>query len=314
MQFEQLIYAVTIAKHKSITYAANQLYLSQSALTKSMNRLEEELGVKLFIRSASPIQLTSAGEYFIEEAKKLLAMKEHIEIGIKSFSERHTGYLRVGMGPGRGEYWSPFILSRYYNLYPDVDVEVIGESMLDLEKKLLNRELDVCIVGIYGHTNPRLEYELICEERMLFTIPKGHPCLAGYEIPEDSFDTPLVIRPESLQGQNFITSKQGFAVTRMLEDILNRNHITPGSVKHTLSIDAAYIMSSEGMGISYVYDSSKFQDDYDGQPVFCVLEGDEEVCSFMTAVRANEEISPLVRAFIHTARDSVRILKTTKEI
>ena len=314
MQFEQLIYAVTIAEQRNITYAANRLYLSQSALTKSMNRLEEELGVKLFNRSASPIQLTAAGEYFITEAKKILSLKEKMEEGMKSFSEPHTGTIRVGMGPGRGEYWSPFILSRYHNLYPEVEVEIIGESMLDLENKLLNNELDICIVGVSGEQDPRLSYEMICQERMLFTIPRGHACLSGYTVPRDSFDTPLMIHPDTLQGQTFITSKPGYAVTKQLEDILERNHIIPGAVKHAMSIDAAYIMSTEGMGISYVYDTCKFQSGYFNKPVFCVLEEDEEVCSFMTAVRASEEPSPLVSAFIHAVKDSVRMLKTTQEM
>ena len=61
MNFEQLQYVLTIAEQNSITKAANQLYLSQSALTKSMNRLEDELGVKLFDRLSTPIHLTAAG-------------------------------------------------------------------------------------------------------------------------------------------------------------------------------------------------------------------------------------------------------------
>lgn len=314
MNFEQLQYVLTIAEQNSITKAANQLYLSQSALTKSMNRLEDELGVKLFDRLSTPIHLTAAGAYFVKQARIILSQKEQMERGLQQFSEQYHGKIRVGMGPGRAEYWAPFILSRFWKLYPDIQVDIITDSMLELEKKLLDHEVDLCILSLPEYNNPQISYSMICRERLLFTIPQTHECLKGYEIPKDSFDTPLIIHPETLEKQDFVTAKEGFAITRSLENILERNNITPKSVMHMMSIDAAYIMSVEGDKISYVYDICKFQGGYLNTPVFCVLAGDEETCTFQTAVRSDEEISFILKEFIRITKDAVRQVKKTNEI
>jgi DNA-binding transcriptional LysR family regulator len=101
-----------------------------------MNRLEDELGVKLFDRLSTPIHLTAAGAYFVKQARIILSQKEQMERGLQQFSEQYHGKIRVGMGPGRAEYWAPFILSRFWKLYPDIQVEIITDSMLELEKKL----------------------------------------------------------------------------------------------------------------------------------------------------------------------------------
>ena len=69
MTFEQLSYAVAVAQEKNISKAAERLFISQSALTKSLNRLEEELGIKIFDRNVVPVRLTFAGECYIEKAK-----------------------------------------------------------------------------------------------------------------------------------------------------------------------------------------------------------------------------------------------------
>ena len=83
---------------------------------------------------------------------------------------------------------------------------------------------------------------------------------------------------------------------------------------HMMSIDAAYIMSVEGDKISYVYDICKFQGGYLNTPVFCVLAGDEETCTFQTAVRSDEEISFILKEFIRITKDAVRQVKKTNEI
>ncbi len=314
MNFEQLQYVITIAEQNSITKAANLLYLSQSALTKSMNRLEDELGVKLFDRLSTPIHLTAAGAYFVKQSRVILEEKDRLENGLQKFTDQHKGTLRVGMGPGRAEYWSPFILSRFWKLYPNIQVDIVTDSMLALEEKLLNKEVDVCIVSPSVSADPGISYYEICRERLLFVIPRGMECLRGYRIPKDSFDKPLVIRPETLNGQPFVTSKEGFSITRDLENILARHNIVPSSVMHMMSIDAAYIMATEGERISYVYDICKFQGGYYKTPVFCVLEDDEEVCVFQAAVRREDEIPFMEKEFIRITKEAVRQIKKTNEI
>lgn len=73
MLYEKLNYIIAIAEERNLTQAAKRLYISQPTLTLYLNRLENELGVKLFDRSKSPVTLTDAGAYYLEKMKKIYA-------------------------------------------------------------------------------------------------------------------------------------------------------------------------------------------------------------------------------------------------
>ena len=97
MLYEKLNYVLAIAEERNLTRAAKRLFISQPTLTLYLNRLEAELGVKLFDRSKTPIGLTEAGNYYIGEMKKIYASEQLLRNDIK-FIANPSQTLIVGIG------------------------------------------------------------------------------------------------------------------------------------------------------------------------------------------------------------------------
>ncbi|WP_302375729.1 LysR family transcriptional regulator [uncultured Gemmiger sp.] len=97
---DRLNYLTTLAEEQSITRAAARLFISQPALTAFLKRTEEELGVRLFDRSTTPIRITKAGAYYLSELEKICVMQDRLHQELSDFSS-HDPELRINIGIGR---------------------------------------------------------------------------------------------------------------------------------------------------------------------------------------------------------------------
>jgi len=152
-------------KTKNITHAADLLYINQSALSKRIIAIEEELGVTLMIRSRQGIHFTAEGEkvlYYSQEAKKLLElMREDLKEGNITIS----GTLRAGISINYSQYNLPQILSEYKKKFPNVTTHITTEYSRNIFLKIMNSEIDVAVVrGEFSWNENRilLEKENIC--------------------------------------------------------------------------------------------------------------------------------------------------------
>ena len=96
MNFNQLKYFVSVADHLSFSYAADENYITQTAMTQQIRALEEDLGVKLIDRSTRPISLTPAGNTFILDARRILKRMNDARERAREASSGITGTLRIG--------------------------------------------------------------------------------------------------------------------------------------------------------------------------------------------------------------------------
>lgn len=110
MDLTKYHYVEMIAEMKSISRAAQKLYISQPALTKSLARLEQELGVRLFDRSSTPIRLTYAGERYLQGMKNIAAMKYQLDKELEEIADMRKGRLVIGIPDTRSQRWLPHIV------------------------------------------------------------------------------------------------------------------------------------------------------------------------------------------------------------
>lgn len=306
MNFDHFEYVLAIAKFGNLTKAAEHLFISQSALTKSMNRLEYELGVKLFDRLSSPIRLTGAGEYFATEAEKLLSHKDLMEKNLQEFSEFKQGKITVGMGPGRSEYWLPHILAEFWKWYPDIKVKVITGGMEFLEKELTERRLDLCFLSLPEFSCELFNYDLIKEERLLLSVPPNHSVLTDLCISEHSFGNPVILNPAQLNRQHFLSAPRHHGITLSLHRLIDRFHIVPADITPFTSIDLAYALSAEGLGIAYIFETCAHYPGYYKQPVFCTIGEKPEMSAIMAAWHKKDAPTMLVRAFVQITKEVIQ--------
>ena len=152
-------------KTKNITHAADLLYINQSALSKRIIAIEEELGVTLMVRSRQGIHFTPEGEkvlYYSQEAKKLLELMRE---DLKDDNKVISGTLRAGISINYSQYNLPQILSEYKKKFPNVTTHITTEYSRNLFFKITNGEVDIAIVRgefPWNENKILLEEENIC--------------------------------------------------------------------------------------------------------------------------------------------------------
>ncbi|MGX1450155.1 DNA-binding transcriptional LysR family regulator [Cytobacillus horneckiae] len=172
MTFEQLRHILEVAKTKSLTVAANNLYLSLSALSQSISTLEAELDVAIFKRSRSGAKLTPEGEVLIHKAEQILSdVDEFKEIAL-SYTETLHGHIRIATIPGP----TTALLSAVFSFKkenPHVTVELQELGPKEITDKLLNQEVDVGLL-VAGQTlevsEERFHFEPLLEGKLVIAV------------------------------------------------------------------------------------------------------------------------------------------------
>lgn len=171
MNWNQLRYVVTVADERSITHAAEKLYLSQPSLSLSIKSLEQELGLALFQRDQGSLNLTYAGELFYQWASSVLCSYAQLNLKLADIAGEKRSLLRVGISPHRSSILMPAILERFYYAHPACEVRLIELPTYALRKQLEERELDVMIDTPHPDTASFVS-ELLVEEEIILAVPE----------------------------------------------------------------------------------------------------------------------------------------------
>lgn len=145
---QRLKYFVTLAKLKNYTKAAQELYISQPALSKQIVSLEEDLGVKLFDRNTKQVRLTFAGEVLFEQAKLLIAQEENIRHQLNIASKVEKVNLIIGNSTGWGTYHLPYVFNRLIIEYPNVSISLRQYNYSVILQNLSRKLINIAIVRV----------------------------------------------------------------------------------------------------------------------------------------------------------------------
>ena len=128
MDYKQYDYILTVAEEKSISKAAKKLFISQPSLSQYINRIEKHLGVNLFDRSTTPLELTYEGELFIETALKIKQLNEQLKKKFDDITELKSGRLNIGLTPSKANNPLPIILPCFKKNYPNIELIITEAS------------------------------------------------------------------------------------------------------------------------------------------------------------------------------------------
>jgi DNA-binding transcriptional LysR family regulator len=137
---------IIINVEKSITRAANRLYLSQPALTYRLDNLEKEMNTPLFIRSTKGIRFTSAGQRLVTFAEKMLHQYDDIKKYITADADSVSGTLRLGCSAVFAHNQLPLLLKEFHQKYPLIDMALHAALSNDILKKIRKEEIDIAII------------------------------------------------------------------------------------------------------------------------------------------------------------------------
>lgn len=241
MELSQLRAFVTVIESGSFTRASDELYVTQSGVSRAVASLESELGVRLLVRSRAGIGTTDAGERLLEHARVILSRVESIRQGATDSSELRVGRLRLGGFPSVCARLLPGLVRAFERDYPGVEVSLSEGSGQEVAEWVRKGSVDV---GFTSLPVGGLEGIPIAVDRMFAVLPPDHPGASARE--------PLEIG--LLPAEDFILPRGHDE--EIITGVLERAGIVP-RVKFTLR-DATTILSmvEEGLGWSIVNEMS----------------------------------------------------------
>lgn len=168
---------LAVADLGSFRSAAESLHLSQSAVSRRVDKLEEALGVDLFVRTTRRVELTTIGRTFVHKARAVMNELESALLGIADFAERISGEVTVACVPSAVGYFLPAVIGDFHRLHPRIRVRLIDESSADILLAVANGEADLGLTYI-GTQEPDIEFEPLLDDPFVVACPREH-ALAG---------------------------------------------------------------------------------------------------------------------------------------
>jgi DNA-binding transcriptional LysR family regulator len=288
MDIRQMKYFIAVVEERSFTKAAEKLFIAQPPLSRAIQNLEEELEVSLLLRNPRSIELTEAGRYFYENAKKIV----HSEVHLKKMTQQIGGAhhtLRIGY-IGSAIYSELAECIKSYRLqYPQIAIHVEAMNTLTQIEALKSGKIDIGI-GRLKTLDLEIERIILKEERLYVAFYKEHPLLQEKNnqvlVLEDIVNEPLILFPDTAQP-NFLSNILETFSTKM---------ITPSNLFEPVrDVQSALGLVMSGLGISIV--SEGLVNIYSKDLIFIPLNEACAVTPIILSHRKNESYT-LVENFI----------------
>ena len=148
MNARQMQYAILLSKIRNFTQVAEELNITQPALSKQILSLEKELGLKLFDRDTMPVTLTPAGEHFVREAQELLYKEEQLVKSMEEYRLGNEGRLVIGVSPFRSLYLIPGLVKKVKQKYPGIRICLHEPTSDQIRKEAAEGKYDFAIVNL----------------------------------------------------------------------------------------------------------------------------------------------------------------------
>ncbi|WP_186757143.1 LysR family transcriptional regulator [Echinicola salinicaeni] len=254
----------TVAKRLNFTKAAEELYITQPAVTKHIRQIEAHYKVKLFDRQGSKISLTPAGHSLFEYAEQIFAIYRNLEFEMNNFAQSHRGLLRIGASTTVAQYLLPPILASFHDKFKDIRLSLTTGNTEQIERLLQNQEIDLGVIE--GHSKQTLfKYTEFIKDELLLIARTGHPkAKKGIISKEELLETSLLLR------------EPGSGTLEVIAHALKPLGIKLGQLKKEMQLGSTesikrYLMNSNAMAFLSVFTVLKELENKE----FSVIEMDE---------------------------------------
>ena len=258
MNIKHLQALIAVAEAGSITRAADQIFIAQPALSQRLSALEDELAVKLYVRSRQGVQLTDVGQKLYAHAKHIVKFSEEALSDIKSEEELPSGHVNIGCQSSLAKFLGPRIIEAVQEKYPKIVLSFLSGQSEELYKSLadstielgiLHKDIYVCNESSVLHceelfSTSTLQYFDLFKEEIFYCQPKIDDAANEGE----SRSTPI----DELSNAQLILPPMSHAITRNLRWILDKHGAIQQPLAHTNSTDTILDLISRGMATSFL--------------------------------------------------------------
>ncbi len=247
INFQNLKYFEVVARTEHFTQAASELFISQSALSKAISNLEQEIGVPLFERHGRNVQLTRYGKIFRDYVHQgNLTVEEGIH-QIQDMANIRTGEIRISSIFTMGANFIPDVISSYIQTYPNANIFFTQKATKEIISDVISGETDLGFCGEYIKQKKyeKIASELVLTEELCLLVRKDHP-LASRE----SIDFREVV------NETFVGYNKNTGIIHSIERTLRNAGITTElNIKYSATEDSTIVsMVRSGLGIALIAD------------------------------------------------------------
>ena len=240
MEMQQLRYVVAVARTGNFSRAAEQCHVSQPSLSQQIQKLEDELGERLFDRLKRQTKLTPHGEAFLQRAVHIL---EEVDAAKREATEAKgllRGTVAIGVLPTIAPYLLPDAMARFTEKYPGVEVIVQEDTTVRLLKLALAYEIDFALASQPVH-DPRLEVRELFTEELLLVLPPGH-----------RLTRKRAVNAADLEGERLIVMKEGHCLGDQVLGFCNHRDLRPQISFRSAQLETVQALVRAGLGISLI--------------------------------------------------------------
>jgi DNA-binding transcriptional LysR family regulator len=230
-----------VAKNKNISKAANELFISQPAITQTIQKLESILETKLFYRTKKGVELTNDGDFLYDYIKFSIESLNSVKKKLNE-SRNHKKVVRIGSGTTLIKNCLIEPLKKFKELYPDVLIEINHDVSHELLRKLDNNLLDIAILKFPCDKSDNYELEVIQREQDAFV---GNSKNYG-----DYKDK--IFSPSELNSLPLVLQSSESSTRKFLDEICYKNHVTLNGMYELVSYGLVLDFVKEGLGIGFI--------------------------------------------------------------
>ncbi len=289
MELRHLRTIAAVARHDSLTKAGEELYLSQSAISQQIRRLELELGFEVFRRTSRHVELTAEGRVILGCAQRVLAEVDGLHDELEEVTGLLRGKLRIGGVYPTGPYDLFGMLADFRAAHPEVEVHMVEDTQDDTLAALRADDLDCAFTALDPDTlGDEFAATLLWEEEIVVALPAGH-----------GLCTRSRITFEELAAEDFIAYRDNSALRRRLERTMAARGREPRHAFLSTEMAAVRALASKVLGVAVLPRSVAEQP---GPPIELRPIGPERLTWPVALVwRAGRRQTPAGKAFLQVA-------------
>lgn len=231
---------VAVVDHGTFAAAAQILNLSQPALSRRVEKLEDALGVKLFDRTKRKVELTAVGRSFSHRARHALNEVENALFGTRDLAERMSGEVVIACVPSTVRYFLPDVIRTYHARYPGIRIRVLDDTATEILTAVTKSNADFGLTYI-GTQEPDIDFVPVFEEQFVAACPKNHPLAKKRHVTW-----------ADIAQYDYMTVAQGSANRTLIDNALTKLPLRPKWYCEVRHIPALVSLIEAGLGIGVV--------------------------------------------------------------
>lgn len=242
MNTRQIEYMLVIAEERNMVRASERLFISQSALSQTVIKLEDELGCKLFYRGARELTLTDEGQAYIQGAKEIMEIRNRTYRTISDMKQ-HKKYC-IGVSSRSGLERFLIASGRMEGKWKEIQFYAVEDTFRNLYIKLQNEQLCLIIVSWNSLDDILLPYEILKKEEILLVASSTAQGL------EEAY--PVVLNKNIVEANRFILSKHQTTMRVITDNLFAQRGLVPKVLAETDNTSATMQMISEGKSLAFI--------------------------------------------------------------